>query len=90
MSLVDLTEVLRRSRALCKEEGVDPVRLLRHRGVELHAPTEDTARRVAALPCSLGDGFAAATAQELRARLHTTDRELVEQLADADLAITRY
>jgi len=45
---------------------------------------------VAKLQTSLADGFAAATAQELSARLHTTDPELVRQLRGARLPITHY
>jgi predicted nucleic acid-binding protein len=50
------------------------------RAVSVNPPDEAIARRVAQLETSLADGFAAATAQELGARFHTTDGELVRQL----------
>jgi len=56
----------------------------------MHQPDEAVARRVARLRTSLADGFAAATAQELGARLHTTDSDLVDQLRGARLPITHY
>ncbi|SRR5712692_10914527 len=46
-------------------------------GLRIHPPDEPIARRGAQLETSLADGFAAATAQELGARFHTTDGELV-------------
>jgi predicted nucleic acid-binding protein len=70
--------------------GVDPVTFLTASGLRIHPPDEAIARRVARLETSLADGFAAATAQELGARLHTTDRELVRQLRQVRLAITHY
>ncbi len=48
------------------------------------------ARRVAKLNTSLAGGFAAATALELGARLHTTDTELRERLRDSRLSVTLY
>ena len=42
------------------------------------------------LPASPADGFAAATALELGARLYTTDLELVRQLRPLRLSVTRY
>jgi predicted nucleic acid-binding protein len=48
------------------------------------------ARRVARLPASLADGFAAATAQDLGARLHTTDEELWNRLRSFRIPITLY
>jgi hypothetical protein len=53
-------------------------------------PDEAIARRVAKLPTPLADGFAAATAQELGARLHTTDAELIRQLRGTRLSVTPY
>jgi predicted nucleic acid-binding protein len=58
--------------------------------VRIHQPDEAVARRVAKLRTSLADGFAAGTAQELGARLHTTDRELVRRLRGSGLAIPHY
>jgi predicted nucleic acid-binding protein len=49
-------------------------------GLRIHPPDEAIARRGAKLETSLADAFAAATAQELGARFHTTDGELVRQL----------
>jgi len=69
---------------------VDPVSFLKATGVRLHSPDEAIARRVAKLDTSLADGFAAATAQELGARLHTADRELVQQLRRIRLAVSQY
>jgi predicted nucleic acid-binding protein len=90
ISVVNLAEVLIHTRDLARATGVDPVALLRASGVRVHQPDEAVARRVARLSMSLADGFAAATAQELGARLHTTDRELVRQVAGARLAVTHY
>jgi predicted nucleic acid-binding protein len=58
--------------------------------VRLHLPDETIAHRVAKLDTSLADGFAAATALELGARLHTTDSELIQQLRGKRIAITHY
>jgi predicted nucleic acid-binding protein len=90
ISCVNLAEVLLHAAAYHRATGVDLVALLRGYRVELHAPDEAIARRVAGLPTSLADGFAAATALELGARLHTTDRELVRQLSHARLSVTVY
>lgn len=90
LSLVNLAEVLMHTAEAARATGVDPVALLRATGVRLHAPTESVARRVARLQTSLADGFAAATALELRARLHTTDTELAGQLRDARISVTLY
>jgi len=90
ISVVNLAEVLLHAADLCRATGVDAVALLRASGVRIHSPDEAVARRVARLRSSLADAFAAATAQELGARLHTTDRELVRQLRGARLALTRY
>ena len=90
ISVVNLAEVLVHTEPYAHASGVDPVAFLKASGVRIHAPDEAIARRVAKLKTSLADGFAAATAQELGARLHTTDAELVRQLQGARLAITRY
>jgi predicted nucleic acid-binding protein len=90
ISLVNVAEVLIHADEVAHATGVDPVALLRGFGVELHAPDEAVVRRVATLPTSLADGFAAGTALELRARLHTTDRELVSQLRGKRLAVSVY
>ena len=88
--VVNLAEVLLHTADLSRATGVDAVALLRASAVRIHSPDEAIARRVARLRSSLADTFAAATAQELGARLHTTDRELVRQLRGARLAITPY
>ncbi|HEV8306573.1 MAG TPA: PIN domain-containing protein [Methylomirabilota bacterium] len=90
ISAVNLAEVLLHTAHLSRVSGVDPVALLRAWGVRVHSPDEAIARRVAKLPTSLGDGFAAATARELGARFHTTDAELVRQIRGTGLAVTRY
>jgi len=90
ISVVNLAEVLRHTTELTRATGVDAVALLMGSRVRIHQPDEAVARRVAKLPTSLADGFAAATALELGARLHTTDAELVRQLRGARLSITRY
>ncbi len=90
LSVVNLAEAHKHTASSEKEAGTDILALLRAHRVEIHTPTEDTARRVSRLRTSLGDAFAAATALELRARLHTTDEELVKALRGTGLAITRY
>jgi predicted nucleic acid-binding protein len=90
ISVVNLAEVLLHTAELARATGVDTVALLTASRVRMHQPDEAIARRVAKLPTSLADGFAAATAQELGARLHTTDAELIRQLRATRLAITRY
>ena len=90
MSTVNLAEVLIHTAKYAHASGVDPVAFLTASGLRIHSPDETIARRVAKLETSLADGFAAATAQELGARFHTTDRELVRQLRRARLAITHY
>lgn len=90
LSTVNLAEVLLHTQSRARESGVDPIAVLKASGVRFHAPDEAIARRAAKLPTSLADGFAAATALELGARLHTTDRELVRQLRGVRLAISQY
>lgn len=90
ISVVNLAEVLMHTADLSRATGVDAIALLTASRVRIHHPDEAIARRVAKLHTSLADGFAAATAQELHARLHTTDSELVRQLRGARLPITRY
>jgi predicted nucleic acid-binding protein len=90
ISVVNLAEVLMHTAELTRATGVDAVALLAASRVRIHQPDEAVARRVAKLPTSLADGFAAATALELGARLHTTDAELVRQLRGRRLSITRY
>ena len=90
MSTVNLAEVLIHTAKYAHASGVDPVTFLTASGLRIHPPDEAIARRVARLETSLEDGFAAATAQELGARLHTTDGELVRQLRRVRLAITHY
>lgn len=90
MSTVNLAEVLIHTAKYAQVSGVDPVAFLKASGLRIHPPDEAIARRVAKLETSLADGFAAATAQELSARLHTTDGELVRQLRRVRLAITHY
>src|SRR5262249_49139629 len=64
ISVVSLAEVLLHTGELARATGVDPVALLAANRVRVHQPDEGIARRVAKLPTSLADGFAAATAQE--------------------------
>lgn len=90
ISTVNLAEVLLHTSEVSRRSGVDPVAFLKASGVVVHAPDEAVARRVARLDTSLADAFAAATARELGARLHTTDGELVRQLRGARLAISHY
>jgi predicted nucleic acid-binding protein len=90
ISVVNLAEVLMHTADLTRATGVDAIALLTASRVRIHQPDEAIARRVAKLHTSLADGFAAATAQELGARLHTTDAELVRQLRATRLAITEY
>lgn len=90
LSVVNFAEVLRITSELARETGTDPLALLRASGVQLHLPDEAIAYRVSKLRCSLADAFAAATAIELGARLHTTDHELARQLGKARLRVTLY
>jgi len=90
ISVVNLAEVLLHTAELVRATGVDAVARLTASRVRVHQPAEAIAPRVAKLPTSLADGFAAATAQELGARLHTTDAELIRQLRGTRLAITPY
>jgi len=90
MSTVNLAEVLIHTAQYAHASDVDPVAFQTTSGHRIHPPDEAIARRVAKLETSLADGFAAATAQELGARFHTTDGELVRQLRRVRLAITRY
>ena len=90
ISVVNLAEVLMHTAELTRATGIDVVTLLTVSRVRIHHPDEAVARRVAKLPTSLADGFAAATALELGARLHTTDAGLIRQLRGTRLSITRY
>jgi len=90
ISVVNLAEVLMHTAELTRATGIDVVTLLTVSRVRIHHPDEAVARRVAKLPTLLADGFAAATALELGARLHTTDAELIRQLRGTRLSITRY
>jgi predicted nucleic acid-binding protein len=90
ISVVNLAEVLLHTGELSRATGVDAVALLTANRVRMHRPDEAVARRVARLRTSLADGFAAATAQELGACLHTTDSDLVDQLRGTRLSITHY
>jgi predicted nucleic acid-binding protein len=94
ISAVNLAEVVIHMREVSKAAGIDTVTFLKTVGVRVHEPNEAIARRVARLhetcATSLADGFAAATAQELGARLHTTDADLVRRLRHSKLALTHY
>ena len=90
ISIVNVAEVLLHAEEVSRRSGVDSLAFLKAAGVRIHPPDEAIARRVAKLRTSLADGFAAATAQELGARLHTTDRELVRQIKGSRLAVTLY
>ena len=90
ISTVNLVEVLIHTAQWSRSTGGDAVALLRASGVAFHSPDESVTRRVAKLRTSLTDGFAAATAQELRARLHTTDTELMRQIEHTGIPVSRY
>ncbi|MHB8873115.1 MAG: PIN domain-containing protein [Myxococcaceae bacterium] len=90
LSVVNLAEVLKVTSGLARDTGMDPSLTLQAAGVQLHRPDEAIAYRASKLRCSLADSFAAATAMELGARLHTTDAELVRQLAHVRVRVTRY
>ena len=90
ISTVNLAEVLIHTEKYARASGVDPIAFLKASGLRIHPPDEAIARRVAKLKTSRADGFAAATAQELSVRFHTTDGELVRQLRGVRLAITHY
>jgi predicted nucleic acid-binding protein len=91
ISSVNLAEALQHSRDYSRATGVDMVALLESFAVSIHSPGVEVSRRVAALSvwpgASLADRFATATAECLRARLYTTDRELAA-LARHHLACT--
>ncbi len=90
VSVVNLAEILRHTAQLTRETGLDVLAVLRAYRVAIHHPDEAIAHRVAKLPTSIADGFAAATALELQACLHTTDAELVSQLRRLRLTVTQY
>lgn len=90
ISAVNLAEVFKHMSEYARATGADLLLLLRTCGVKVHAPDEEIARRAAALPLSLADAFAASTAQQLGARLHTTDSEMVRRLRPTRLPITHY
>ena len=92
IAAVNLSEVMQHSRSYSRETGVDLVALLEAFAVSVHAPDIETARRVATLAAwpevSLADRFAAATAEQLRARLYTTDGVLASAALRHGLACT--
>jgi predicted nucleic acid-binding protein len=90
VSIVNVVEILMHTSEVTRATGIDALALLKAYNVRIHQPDEAVARRVAKLRTSIADGFAAATAQELRARLHTTDHELARQLRNARLTVTLY
>ena len=90
MSTVNLAEALIHTSGVERSSGVDTITFLKASGILLHPPDEAIVRRVPKLGASLADAFAAATALELGARLHTTDGELVRQLRKSRVAITHY
>ena len=90
ISPVNLVEVLIHTAEASRASGVDSLALLKSWNVQVHIPDEAIARRTARLPTSLAGGFAAATALELSARLHTTDEEFIRQLRGRRISITRY
>lgn len=94
ISIVNLAEVLQHARDYTRETGLDPVALAHSFRVRLHAPNVDVARAAANLSAledaSLADRFAAATAEVLGARLHTTDTALSEALRRRKRLVTHY
>ena len=92
MSTVNIAEILQHGRTYSRDTGVDLVALLESFAVSAHAPDIEVARRVAALAAwpevSLADRFAAATAEQLRARLYTTDGVLATAARRHGLACT--
>ena len=96
LSAVNLAEVFQHSLPITQASGLDLVALLESFRVAVHRPDVQVARAVATLAslprASLADRFAAATAQTLGARLHTTDRALATALRKAGirLAVTVY
>jgi predicted nucleic acid-binding protein len=94
ISAVNLAEVLQHAAADFRTTGLDPVAVLDGFKVAVHRPDTDVARAVAALGglprLSLPDRFAAATAQVLGARLHTTDGTLAAALRARRIPVTLY
>jgi predicted nucleic acid-binding protein len=90
ISTVNLAEVLIHTTEWSRSTGGDVITLVKGWGVGIHSPDEAVARRVAKLHTSLADGFAAATAQDLRARLHTTDGELLRRLKKTRIPVSLY
>lgn len=92
ISAVNLSEVLQHGRGYSRDTGVDLVALLASFLVSVHAPDAEVARRAAALAAwgevSLADRFAAATAEQLRARLYTTDGVLARAAKRHGMACT--
>lgn len=93
MSVVNLAESLEHGREYAAATGLDVVTLLAAYHVQVHRPDVDVARRVARLAtledASLGDRFALATADILRARLFTTDTTLAGHCARVQVPATR-
>jgi len=94
ISAVNLAEVVEHSAAYTRATGLDPVALLDSFQIEVHPPDVQVARAVARLAdladLSLADRFAAATAQVLRARLHTTDPTLADAARKRRVPVSRY
>lgn len=94
ISAVHLAEVLQHAAADVQSTGLDPVAFLDAFKVAIHRPDVGVARAVAALRglprLSLADRFAAATAQVLGARLHTTDGTLAAALRARRVPVTLY
>lgn len=90
ISVVNLAEVLIHSQDMVRNRGIAPVALLKSCRVAIHSPDEAIANRVASLGIPLADAFAAATAMELGARLHTRDRELAARLKGRRISVTLY
>jgi predicted nucleic acid-binding protein len=94
LSILNLAEVLQHTRAYTEATGVDVTAVLAEFDVTFSHPDVDVARRVAALSAlpdtSLADRLALATAQMLRARLHTTDRTLAGVARQCRVPVTLY
>jgi predicted nucleic acid-binding protein len=91
---VNLAEILHHGSNYAEATGIDLVSFISAAGIRFHSPDAAIARRVADLAVlndiSLADRFAAATAQELGARLYTTESVLAGYRARLNVPVTRF